>query len=150
MEENKNKTIPPASPDRESSYEEEFGYNTKTAEIDRSTYIGGISSKQLAFLEIIGSENDSRRIELGDSEVSIGRIPDCEVQLLVENVSRRHARILYLNEEYQIEDLGSKNGVYVNGIRVEKCILRKNDVIDIGGVKILFVERGSRLIDESK
>lgn len=148
MEENKNKTIPPDSTDQESSNEDEFRFNTKTAEINRSTYIGGVSSKQLAFLEIIGSGSETKRIELGETDVSIGRIPDCEVQLLDGNVSRKHARILHRNEEYQIEDLGSKNGVYVNGVKVEKCILRKNDVIDIGGIKILFVEKGTRRVNE--
>ncbi len=50
-------------------------------------------------------------------------------------------RLCFLhNEEYLIEDLGSKNGVFVNGIRVVKCILRNSDQIDIGGVKLVFRE----------
>jgi pSer/pThr/pTyr-binding forkhead associated (FHA) protein len=61
-----------------------------------------------------------------------------------------HARIIYRNEEYQIEDLGSTNGVYVNGIKVEKCILREQDVIEIGGVKILFVEEKIRQDHDGK
>ncbi|MFC1820351.1 FHA domain-containing protein [Thermodesulfobacteriota bacterium] len=81
-----------------------------------------------------------KKIILGEEEVIIGRIPDCDIQLLVENVSREHARIIYRNEEYQIEDLGSTNGIYLNGIKVQKCILRDNDLIEIGGVKIQFGE----------
>jgi pSer/pThr/pTyr-binding forkhead associated (FHA) protein len=90
------------------------------------------------------------RIYLGENEVVIGRIPDCDIQLLVDNVSRMHARIIYRNEEYQIEDLDSMNGVYVNGIKVEKCILREHDIIEIGGVKILFVEEKVRQDHDSK
>ncbi|MFC1869198.1 FHA domain-containing protein [Thermodesulfobacteriota bacterium] len=149
MDKNNNKTIYSAKPDYKTSPEEEFGFST-TAGIDRKTFIGEISTKQHAFLEISGPEEGRKRIGLEKAEVTIGRIPDCEIQLLVENVSRRHARILFRNEEYQIEDLGSKNGIYVNGIKVEKCILRKHDIIEIGGVKILFVEEEIRRDHERK
>ena len=143
MDKNNNKSIYSGKPDCKTSYDEEFGFST-TAGIDRKAVIEKIPTKQHAFLEIIGPEETRKQIELEKAEVTIGRIPDCEIQLLVENVSRRHARIQYRNEEYQIEDLGSKNGIYVNGIKVEKCILRKHDMIVIGGVKILFVEEETR------
>jgi pSer/pThr/pTyr-binding forkhead associated (FHA) protein len=58
-------------------------------------------------------------------------------------ISRRHAQITFRNEEYHLEDLGSTNGTYVNGIKIVKCILRNNDQIDIGGVKMLFTEEKS-------
>jgi pSer/pThr/pTyr-binding forkhead associated (FHA) protein len=115
---------------------------SSTLELSRETYIGKIPTTQHAFLEIIGEEK--KRILLGENEAIIGRIPECEIQLLVENVSRKHARIIYRNEEYQIEDLGSTNGVYVNGIKVEKCILREHDMIETGGVKMLFIEEKIR------
>lgn len=143
MEKNKNKKRISANPDRLSSDEEAIGY-LKTTEIDRKAYLEEIKTKQRAFLEIIGRKGHEKRIELEEEEVIVGRIPDCEIQLLVENVSRRHARIIYRNEDYCIEDLGSKNGVYVNGVKVEKCVLRKHDMIEIGGVKILFVEEETR------
>ena len=100
--------------------------------------IGKIPSKQHAFLEMLGGEPGN--LELGENEVVIGRVPDCDIQLMVENVSRKHARIFYVNEEYKIEDMGSTNGIYVNGIKVEKCSLRNQDLIEIGGVKIIFNE----------
>ncbi|MFC1493716.1 FHA domain-containing protein [Thermodesulfobacteriota bacterium] len=143
MEKNKNKNTYSANPERGNTDEEEFGY-ARTAEIDREDFLEKISTKQNAFLEIIEREGVGKRVELEEEEVTIGRVPECKIQLLVENVSRRHARILYRNEEYCIEDLESKNGVYVNGIRVEKCVLRRHDVIEIGGVKILFVEEETR------
>ena len=115
---------------------------SRTLEIARETFIGKIPTEQHAYLELMGDKHE--KIMLGENEAVIGRIPDCDVQLMVENVSRKHARILYRNEEYQIEDLGSTNGVYVNGIKVEKCILRKHDIVEIGGVKMLFVEEKIR------
>jgi len=132
-----------SEPDGDGSKEDEFGF-IKTAEIERNTFVGEIPIEHLAYLEIMGQENNSKRIEIEGKEVTIGRTPDCDIRLLVENVSRMHARIIYRNEEYQIEDLGSKNGVYVNGVRIEKCTLRKHDLIEIGGVRILFVEEETR------
>ena len=111
---------------------------SSTLEISPKTFIGKIPSKQHAYLEIIGG--NSEKLELGENEVVIGRIPECDIQLMVENVSRKHARIIYFNEEYKIEDMGSTNGIYVNGIKVEKCSLRDQDLLEIGGVKILFSE----------
>ena len=115
---------------------------SSTLELSRETFMGKIPTTQHACLEIMGEEKE--RVLLGEDEVIIGRVPDCDIQLLVDNVSRKHARILYRNEEYQIEDLGSTNGVYVNGIKVEKCILREHDIIEIGCMKILFVEEKIR------
>lgn len=143
MKKNKNKNRYSANPDSANSDEESIGY-LKTTEIDRKAFLEEIATKQHAFLEIIGTEGYEKRIELEEEDVIVGRIPDCDIQLLVENVSRRHARIIFHNEDYCIEDLGSKNGVYVNGVKVEKCVLRKHDMIEIGGVKILFVEEETR------
>ena len=123
--------------DLDNSGKEEYGFSS-TLKISRKTFMGKIPTTQHAFLEIMGDKKE--RIELGEEDLIIGRIPDCDIQLMVGNVSRRHARIFYRNEEYQIEDLGSTNGIYINGIKVEKCILRGHDIIEIGGVKILFVE----------
>ena len=115
---------------------------SRTLEISRDTFIGEITSRQHAFLEILDERNEKH--ELGEEEIIIGRIPKCNIQLSDDNVSRRHARITFRNEEYRIEDLGSTNGIYVNGIKIEKCILRNHDLLDIGGVKILFNEEKIR------
>lgn len=40
-----------------------------------------------------------------------------------------------------IEDLNSTNGTYVNGVRVNRCILRHNDLIRIGDATILFSQQ---------
>jgi len=113
-----------------------------TQEISRKTFISRIPTMHYAFLEIMDEER--RRINLGEKDIIIGRTSECDIQIMASNVSRRHARISYNNEEYKIEDLGSTNGIYVNGVRVERCVLRKHDVLEIGGLKILFVEEKIR------
>jgi pSer/pThr/pTyr-binding forkhead associated (FHA) protein len=120
--------------------EEEPGFSS-TLKISRKAFIGEISTSQHAYLEIMEEQD---RVLLGEDDAVIGRVPDCDIQLHAENVSRKHARIFYRNEEYQIEDLGSTNGIYVNGIKIQKCILRDHDVIEIGDVKMLFIEEKIR------
>ena len=119
-----------------------------TQELPRKTFVGRIPTVQHAFLEVIDEEK--RRINLGEKDIIIGRTSECDIQIMAKNVSRKHARISYSNEEYRIEDLGSTNGTYVNGVKVERCILRKHDVLEIGGVKILFIEEKIRQENDSR
>ena len=137
MSENDDKTIRADISTHEVRKKKKVSFSS-TLEISRKTFIGKIPGKQHALLEILGENPGS--LELCEDEVIIGRVPECDIQLMVDNVSRKHARIVFINEEYQIEDLGSTNGIYVNGIKVEKCSLRDQDIIEIGGVKILFNE----------
>ena len=115
------------------------GFDT-TEEIPRGKFADIVPASQRAYLEITGSEEKDGIFELGDRAVVIGRSAECDIQLGVQNVSRKHARVLFQNEEYLIEDLESTNGVFVNGIKVVKCVLRNDDQIEIGGVKLVFME----------
>ena len=133
------KTGPHDGIDDRSPYDDQYGYST-TVEIHQKAFVGEISTKHLAYLEIIGLGGKNKIIELGEGGIIIGRNPECEIQLFAQNVSRRHACIAFYNEEYYIEDLDSTNGTYVNGIDIVKCVLRDHDQIEIGGVKILFNE----------
>lgn len=126
--------------------DEKQGLST-TQEISRKTYIGRIPTVHYAFLEVMDEER--RRVTLGEKDIIIGRTSECDIQILASNVSRKHARISYTNEEYRIEDLGSTNGIYVNGVKVERCVLRKHDVLEIGGIKILFIEEKIRQEDDN-
>ena len=114
--------------------------HTTTVEFSRKTFVGEISVKHSGYLEIVNGGIGHKVVQIGEGVTVIGRSPECDVQLAVENVSRMHARIKYRDEEYYLEDLDSTNGTYVNSIRVVGCVLRNNDLIEIGGVKIIFTE----------
>jgi pSer/pThr/pTyr-binding forkhead associated (FHA) protein len=133
------KTTAYGNRERTSKRKTEFGYST-TVEISRKDFTGEIPLRQRGSLEVIVPGESARLFELGEEDVQLGRSPDCQIHLNVENVSRKHARFFYRNDEFHIEDLDSTNGTYVNGIKVAKCTLRNNDHIEIGGVKILFTE----------
>ena len=71
----------------------------------------------------------------------IGRSRDCDIPVDDPNVSRRHAEIRHEDGAYWIEDLGSTNGVLVNGKRVERAKLEPEDEILLGTTVVRF-ERG--------
>ena len=81
--------------------------------------------------------------DLGADDVLIGRHPECGVQLESNAVSRRHARVFDEGGGYAIEDLGSGNGTFVNGQKIEgPTQLKPQDRIKLGPVLMRFEESG--------
>jgi pSer/pThr/pTyr-binding forkhead associated (FHA) protein len=73
------------------------------------------------------------------NQAVIGRMPGCDVQLDDPSVSRRHARISKASNGWLVEDLGSTNGVVVNGASVEREYLRGGEDLELGNVRLRFV-----------
>ncbi len=86
-------------------------------------------------------------LELNAGSLLIGRLPECDVLLEDNLVSRMHARISVQSGSVVIEDLHSTNGVYVNGLRVgHSAALCEGDRILVGTTEIsLFEYRDSSL-----
>src|SRR5688572_2272096 len=79
------------------------------------------------------------RQPLQDSPVSIGRASDCSIPIKDRYLSRRHAEIISVNGSWLLKDLGSVNGTYLNGARVERDTpLRAGDRIRLGDTEIVF------------
>ena len=68
----------------------------------------------------------------------IGRLAQSDIQLPSSDVSRRHAQVTFGPEGCYVSDLGSENGVAVNGKRVERHLLKDGDVIVLGKQRLLF------------
>lgn len=85
---------------------------------------------------LVGGEG-GRRLPLHNAAV-IGRLPECDVTLDDTSVSRRHARIMKTAAGWTITDLGSTNGVKVNGSRVTESDLTDGDRLQLGSVELLF------------
>ncbi|OGV74497.1 MAG: hypothetical protein A3K19_23150 [Lentisphaerae bacterium RIFOXYB12_FULL_65_16] len=112
-----------------------------TLKISRREVLKGVVSKQRAYLEAMGVPGFENRVfELDTNEAVMGRSAECNVHLPLPNVSRVHARVYLVNEEYHVEDMNSTNGTFVNGVRISRCALRNNDLIEVGEAKMLFVE----------
>ncbi len=62
----------------------------------------------------------------------IGRHPECDVRLDVSTISRRHCCVALAYDRVMIRDLGSRNGLRVNGLLVDEAQLRPGDEVAIG------------------
>jgi len=82
-----------------------------------------------------------KRHELSGRTVVLGRSRDCDIPLDDPNVSRRHAEVRKEEGAYWIVDLGSTNGVTLNGKRVNRAKLEPEDAILVGTTELRF-ERG--------
>ncbi|MBI5092128.1 MAG: FHA domain-containing protein [Candidatus Hydrogenedentes bacterium] len=85
---------------------------------------------------------------VGPKGLVIGRSPDVDIVLKDQLVSRRHAWIHFDGSHLTIEDLGSRNGVLVNGARVFRGILRAEDDLVVGDTHFA-IESGKGLSDSS-
>jgi FHA domain/Protein of unknown function (DUF3662) len=82
---------------------------------------------------------DGRRLVVGARGATIGRSRDCDVVLSDANVSRRHAEVRPRGGGWAISDLGSTNGVAVNGMRIERPhALKAGDRIEVGTTVLTF------------
>jgi hypothetical protein len=82
---------------------------------------------------------DGRRSMLSGRRVVVGRSRDCDVVVSDPNVSRRHAEVRRDDEgAWSVVDLGSTNGLKVNGRRVERSPLRSGDRITLGVTDLTF------------
>jgi len=81
---------------------------------------------------------DGTRHEVKQQRVVLGRSRDCDIQVADANVSRRHAELRQEGATYWIVDLGSTNGMEVNGKRVKRAKLSDGDTITLGSTKVTF------------
>jgi hypothetical protein len=72
---------------------------------------------------------------------SIGRTADNDIQIDATNISRHHAVLLAGADHCVVEDLNSTNGVHVNGLRVDRQVLRDGDMLRVGKVEFRFQQR---------
>jgi hypothetical protein len=79
-----------------------------------------------------------KRTVLSGDRVTIGRSRDCDVTLDDANVSRRHAEVRREGANWVVADLGSTNGVKVNGHRVQAQALSPGDEIILGLERLTF------------
>lgn len=77
-----------------------------------------------------------QRFPLTAAAVTIGRDPTCTIPVAdgLAAVSRRHAQIERDGDDYILTDLGSENGVFVNGARIGRNLLRDGAVISLAQV----------------
>ena len=73
------------------------------------------------------------------NEMTIGREDDNDLTLATTQVSRNHAKITYDGQTYQVVDLNSTNGTFVDGRRIRRHELQPGETIELGGTRIEYV-----------
>lgn len=118
----------------------ESGDPRATATIANRTFEDLITPKLdpgKACLIVIRGRSVGLLLELQKLPAVVGRAPDVELTIDDLAVSRRHAQVERGPDGFLVRDLGSTNGVFVNGLRVESQTLRDGDRIQIGTSAIL-------------
>src|SRR5882757_8630791 len=94
--------------------------------------------------KVIVNGNDQRReYELGPIN-TVGRHPDNSLQILDRIVSKEHAQIIRQPDgRFLFRDLGSLNGSFLSGDRVNEHLLRDGDEIMLGSTSLTFQERSA-------
>lgn len=92
----------------------------------------------MARLEFILGPMANQVLNLSEEVTTIGSVAGNTVVLADPAVSRKHAGIRKIDSSYELADLGSTNGIYVNGHKVPKKALEPGDIIRIGNTEAVF------------
>lgn len=85
------------------------------------------------FLKFTNTDGQIQEILLtGRASLTFGRSPEADVHISEPRISRIHAEIRQWDRDLVIKDMNSRNGIAVNGVRVEVAVLKAGDVIRIG------------------
>jgi phosphoserine phosphatase RsbU/P len=97
----------------------------------------GISS--IFPIAIFVSGNDQQTLSLNHTPYTVGRKVDRDLVIADPRVSREHATIVSENGEFFVVDLGSKHGTFVNGEKVDRHKLQRNDRLEFGARDIAYL-----------
>ena len=106
-----------------------------------STSVSGLDAGQAVLVVLRGPQEGARHnLEPSATPVVVGRAPECELFLDDVTVSRRHAELRSVDEGWELHDLGSLNGSYVNRRRIDQQVLAGGDEVQIGKYRFVFLE----------
>lgn len=84
-----------------------------------------------------------RVVKLQDGVTRLGRAEDNDIVLSDVGVSRRHARLVVTRDQVRVEDLGSGNGTYYRGFRVQSQVVEDSDELVIDPFVLVFRVKGA-------
>ena len=92
-------------------------------------------------LEMVQGPDAPRNYELCRAEMVIGRAIDADVSIISTDLSRRHVLLKRAaSGQFSVYDLESRNGVYVNGVKIHSAVLHDGDSIQLGSLLFVFHE----------
>ncbi len=101
-------------------------------------------------LQVVSGPLAGRLYKLDRDAILIGRNAECDIVLEPKSVSRKHAAIIRKGAVYEIKDLESTRGTFVDGRRVKQPVqLKDGETIQIGEILLGFSSRAVRIQDEA-
>jgi len=97
-----------------------------------------VTPPPVAVLSEIGAGEERRSIILESDRQRLGRADDCDVVLTDKSVSKLHAEFAFEHGGWWVRDLGSSNGVLVNGAPVDEIELQAGDRLQLGRLEFEF------------
>ena len=104
----------------------------------------------MARIVVISGPDEGSNFDLDQGRATLGRDPACTVPLSADGVSREHCEILRKGTAFWVRDLGSTNGVLVNGRRISQARLKPNDVLELGQVQLRFMDEATVRVRRAK
>jgi pSer/pThr/pTyr-binding forkhead associated (FHA) protein len=89
-------------------------------------------------LVLLKKDSSQKPFTLPSSVTVIGRRSNCDLHIPITSVSRRHCQLNQDQGVLKIRDLGSRNGTYVNGKRVEETVIKAGDQMKVGPLTFVF------------
>jgi hypothetical protein len=91
-----------------------------------TAFVGGESQPRVVM-------GDGISYPIGQRPLVVGRLSECDIVINSSNVSRRHAEFWRTSEGVAVRELGSTNGTFVNGHRIQAVSITPRDEVEIGG-----------------
>jgi len=105
---------------------------------DKCLFCGWVPPPPAGLIEFILGPMVGQVVRLDGEVTTIGSVGGNTVVLADPAVSKKHVGIRRASSGYELADLGSTNGVYVNGQRTAKKILAAGDIIRVGTSEMVF------------
>ncbi|MBC8108950.1 MAG: FHA domain-containing protein [Anaerolineae bacterium] len=99
-------------------------------------------------LVMFRGEGERRSFSITRDVTVVGRREDCDFRIPLGEISRKHCRIIKDDETLKVEDLGSSNGTFHNGERVQSCELSPGDTLQVGSVAFVVQIDGTPVDEE--
>lgn len=101
---------------------------------------GGRFTSRPHYLEMVEGPGAPRRFQLRTPATVVGRSEQSDIQVDSEGLSRRHLLVTRNGGEFVVEDLDSRNGVFLNGVKIHSATLRDMDTLQLGPVVFVYHE----------
>ncbi len=96
--------------------------------------------KVACVLRLVSGDGAPAHFPIRSDEIIVGRSPDAGIRIQSAELSRKHLLICKRGKQHHCKDLDSRNGVYLNGLRIHSAVLRDGDTLQLGQSIFTFHE----------